>query len=196
MPKTLTFLSDEITISICDLSDQLALVSLADSDGQPFIAESTTSAGEVTPSPSATQNVLNFPPQAISLEEFAGYLTFEVSQKEFFVQKTSATDILEQVTQSVADQAEKNARIANPVVTQACIAKSKDDGLWYRAQITSLSADNAVVMFVDFGNSTDVILSDILEIDESLVKTPAIALPCRLAAESADHNLTQWADGR
>ena len=188
--------ADEITVNITELTDQLASVSLSTVDGQPFIAESTTTTTQASPARPSTQPVLNYTPQAINVEEWPGYLTVEVSQEEFYVQKTGDTELLEQVTQSVAEQGESNSVITDPAVGQACIAKFRDDGLWYRAEIKSVSADSALVMFVDFGNCSDVDRSEIREIDAALAKTPAIAVPCRLSAEAPGQNLTDWAQGR
>lgn len=198
------------------MTDRLASVTLSSvADGQPFVpaaappaaappaaappatAPPVVPAAEASPPRPAPQAVRSFKrSQSIYIEEFAGYMTHEVSQQEFYIQKTSDTELLEQVTNQVAQEAAANDLLTNPSVGQACIATFKDDGAPYRASVTSVAADSLDVLFVDFGNSADVERSEIREISEALSVIPPLAVHCRLINQSPDHSLTDWAAGK
>lgn len=182
------------------IEDDAIIVMLYNASRESFLADSPSAAPSAAPSqsvttPSPQQAVLNISTQTCQVGSFKGYLSFEVSQQEFYVQKTADTELLESVTAQVQEQA-GSAVITSPIVGQACIAKFKDDGAWYRAEIKSVSDSEVMVLFVDFGNSSSVDKSDILVITEELSKIPAIAMACGLTAENPEQNLTSWAAGK
>lgn len=175
------------------------MVCLSTVDGKNFSSASQSAPAKVeapsSPPQSIAQSVYKFPPQSNRDGSFNGYLTFEVSQEEFYVQKTEDTDLIASVTDQV-QAASNNKPLSSPVVDQACIAKFSEDEAWYRAQITSISDSEVMVLFVDFGNSSSVTRSDILEISEELSRIPPLAVPCKLSSTAPDQNLTEWAAGR
>ena len=62
-------------------------------------------------------------------------------------------------------------------------------GMWYRAEVIGpVSADSARLLFIDFGNSSDVSLSKIQPLDESFAGIHRLALCCCLAKDS----VKQW----
>ena len=194
------YFSDEITVKVCGIDDKAVVVSLINGAGDSFLTESganSTTATPITkstPAAPATQPVLKIAAQQCQVGPFNGYLSHEVSQQEFYVQRTSDTELLDSVTTRVQDQS-ASPQIISPVIGQACIAKFRDDGAWYRAEITSISDTEVQVLFVDFGNSSSVDRADILVISEELSKIPAIAVPCKLTTQAPDQSLTEWAAG-
>jgi len=82
-----------------------------------------------------------------------------------------------------------------PAVGEACIARFSEDGVWYRAEVTQCSSDSYDVKFVDFGNSSCVVASDVLEISKELADIPTLAIRCSLVCEDNSQNLTDWATG-
>ena len=197
------YFSDEITVKVCGIDDKAVVVSLINSAGDSFLTESgansiiaspVTSPPKSTPAAPATQPVLKIAAQQCQVGPFNGYLSHEVSQQEFYVQRTSDTELLDSVTTRVQDQS-ASPQMTSPVIGQACIAKFRDDGAWYRAEIRAISDTEVQVLFVDFGNSSSVDRGDILVISEELSKIPAIAVPCKLTTQAPDQSLTDWAAG-
>ncbi|XP_021235763.1 RING finger protein 17 isoform X2 [Numida meleagris] len=75
----------------------------------------------------------------------------------------------------------KDMTVACPVEGQACIAKHRS-GNWYRAQIIGLPhPQEVVVKYIDFGSIANVPLTDILNIEDEFLSSPAKAINCRLA---------------
>ena len=72
-----------------------------------------------------------------------------------------------------------------PKVGGYCCALFDEDGLWYRAKVTSRGATEYVVFFLDYGNSATVKKSSLRALDPSLDpkagKYSPQALECRLA---------------
>ncbi|XP_068003982.1 RING finger protein 17 [Melanerpes formicivorus] len=79
-----------------------------------------------------------------------------------------------------------------PVEGQACIAK-REDGNWYRAQITGLPSDQEVtVKYVDFGNVAHLTLKDIRRIRKEFLSVPEKAIRCKLAFIEPYEGTKEW----
>lgn len=171
-------------MKVSSVDGGVAVVSLTDSNGQPFSPEQSTSKAQHT----------EFPKLNIVTGDFAGYLVYEdVEESVFYIQKTEDTDLINQVASDVEKLSLTDAPVDSPMVGQACIAKFKDDGVWYRAEILSTTNGVISVRFIDYGNSTTVEKSELRHIDEQLNKIPPLAVPCQHAASAAGLNLTDWA---
>lgn len=71
-----------------------------------------------------------------------------------------------------------------------CIALFSDDNLWYRAEIIDKDGDDLCVLFVDYGNMSQVNIADLREIPADLVKIPPQAFLCKL--EGFDSICGSW----
>lgn len=71
-----------------------------------------------------------------------------------------------------------------------CLALFSDDNLWYRAEIVNKVGDDLCVLFVDYGNMSQVNIADMREIPSDLVETPPQALLCKL--EGFDSMCRSW----
>lgn len=148
-------------------------------------------------SPAVSKQICaKFATQTIIIGEVKGYLVHEVSQKEFYIQLTSDTELLEDVMQKVVDLSGTSSQVVNPTVGQACIAKFSEDGNWYRAEITECRDGGALVLFVDYGNSSVTEGKDLLEISSELSNIPPLAIRCCLTVEDPSKSLTEWAAGK
>ena len=142
-----------------------------------------------------SQPCRKFPPQPGYPSKFLGYLTYEVSQQEFYIQLTEDTDLIGQIVAAVQTESATSMQIVQPVIGQACIARYRDDMAWYRAQIMNCSPDGIEVFFVDFGNTSREHPTEILEISEGLSNTHPLAVRCSLVTQDATQSLTAWAQG-
>lgn len=187
---------DEITVKVLSVKNGRALTILINAAGEQFFK------GEeqpiVTPiSKTKSTPMKTFPKLKLELGAFKGYLTHEVSQLEFYIQKTSDTELIERVTEKV--QAEStNEMITAPRCGQACLAMFKDDldeGAWYRAEVRAVSDSSSEVFYIDFGNSSIVTKSEMVDISEELRDIAPLAVPCKVETEAPEKNLTEWAAG-
>uniref|UniRef100_A0A3Q1FQ24 Tudor domain containing 6 n=1 Tax=Acanthochromis polyacanthus TaxID=80966 RepID=A0A3Q1FQ24_9TELE len=61
-----------------------------------------------------------------------------------------------------------------------CIARFSDDQLWYRAEIISKAGDELSVIFIDYGNKSQVNSTDVREVPPVLFEIPPQAFLCEL----------------
>ncbi len=110
-------------------------------------------------------------------------VTFVVSCDEFFCQllsKKSEFDVLmNRLFAYYADGGESRV-LASADVGRLCAASFGKDGSWYRAKITAVSGNSVEVLYVDFGNSETLPLSDIIELEPQFCEMPVQALKCCL----------------
>ena len=86
-----------------------------------------------------------------------------------------------------------NAQIfVNPAIGDCCAAIYSDDNRWYRSKITNFSDDNqqAVVQFLDYGNSDFVDCNKLMCLNERFCVLPAFSLLCKLAGSSVAESWT------
>ncbi|KAG7508685.1 hypothetical protein JOB18_021228 [Solea senegalensis] len=74
-----------------------------------------------------------------------------------------------------------------------CIVLFSDDHLWYRAEVTDRKGDALSVLFVDYGNKSQVSITDVREIPVELVVLPPQAFLCEL--EGFNCSCGSWASG-
>lgn len=75
----------------------------------------------------------------------------------------------------------------------SCIALFSDDSLWYRAEVVCINADNLSVRFVDYGNVSQVCITDVRAMPPDLVEVPSQAFLCEL--EGFDFSNGSWDSG-
>ncbi|CAF1500647.1 unnamed protein product [Rotaria sp. Silwood1] len=77
-----------------------------------------------------------------------------------------------------------------PRIKTLVVARYADDGKWYRAWVKSicLQRQQATVFFVDFGNESTVMFSDICPCPESVRTLPWLGIRVRLTNETMTHD--------
>nr|XP_061806788.1 tudor domain-containing 6-like [Nerophis lumbriciformis] len=74
-----------------------------------------------------------------------------------------------------------------------CIAFFADDQLWCRAEVLNKNGDVLSVVFVDYGNTSEITITDVREISSDLLETPKQAFLCKL--EGFDDPNGSWCEG-
>ncbi|KAI3363634.1 hypothetical protein L3Q82_001266 [Scortum barcoo] len=74
-----------------------------------------------------------------------------------------------------------------------CIALFLDDHLWYRAEVIDKESDKLLVFFVDYGNNSQVSITDVREMPSDLMETPPQAFFCELEGFDASNGF--WDSG-
>lgn len=90
---------------------------------------------------------------------------------------TAVANIMEQV-RNYAAATEADFRGFRPNSNKMCVAKSSDDGQWYRAACLAQEEDTFVLFFADFGFVEEVAPANILPVDPALMKAPLLANHC------------------
>ncbi|KAM4043964.1 RING finger protein 17 [Anomaloglossus baeobatrachus] len=108
-----------------------------------------------------------------------------VSEKEY----RSTVDKMQEVYNS---RGADDWQILCPVLGEACVAKYESEEDWYRAEIMDLlSAQEAIIKYVDFGNISKVNISGLRTLKEEFMALPIQAIGCRLAYIQP-HSAGQW----
>ncbi|XP_076613051.1 tudor domain-containing 6 [Chaetodon auriga] len=74
-----------------------------------------------------------------------------------------------------------------------CIALFSDDHLWYRAEIINKNGEELSVFFVDYGNMSQVSVTDVRKMPADLMKPPPQAFLCEF--EGFDASCGSWDSG-
>uniref|UniRef100_A0AAQ4S6G2 Tudor domain containing 6 n=1 Tax=Gasterosteus aculeatus aculeatus TaxID=481459 RepID=A0AAQ4S6G2_GASAC len=124
------------------------------------------------------------------------YITAINDAQTFWCQRTDSED-LEKVTSSVSkllDGADHKPVDPGSVSRGSlCIALFSDDGFWYRAEVIDKDGDELSVLFVDYGNETQLNFADVREMPPDLMETPPQAFLCEL--EGFDASRGSWDSG-
>ncbi|XP_054474688.1 tudor domain-containing 6 isoform X2 [Anoplopoma fimbria] len=118
------------------------------------------------------------------------YITAIDDAQTFWCQPADSGD-LEKITSSVskvldaADHKHIDPGFLPP--GSPCIALFSDDGFWYRAEVIDKDGNELSVLFVDYGNKTQVNFKDVREIPPDLMETPSQAFLCELEGFDASH---------
>ena len=108
------------------------------------------------------------------------YIAVVLSPQSFFLHLVSEQNDLTDLATQLKSQAPRAPNLQNPRVNDQCVALFTEDGSWYRAIITDLQADTATVLFVDYGNTASVNISNIKSLSQELSKKPVFAFECKL----------------
>lgn len=121
------------------------------------------------------------------------YVTAINDTQTFWCQSANSEE-LDRITESVSEAAvQADGMYINPkdlFPGRPCIALFSDDQLWYRAEVISKDGNNMSVLFVDYGNTSQVQVTDVREIPPLLADIAPQAFLCHL--EGFDASCGSW----
>jgi len=109
-------------------------------------------------------------------------VVFVASPGEFYCQLNSESEAMISLMDLMYEfyaEKDKGSRIAKPSVGSYCVALFSDMS-WYRGKLTQVATERASVFYIDYGNTEDVPMSDVKELDPQFCVLPAQALRCSL----------------
>ena len=111
-------------------------------------------------------------------------VSYSESPDRFWIQLVEYNDALEELMASLNSQEWLSKRRPIPFSALssgvACCVSYDEDGRFYRGEITKATASEVTVLYVDYGNSTTVAPSAVLQLAHDFVALPAQALQCQL----------------
>lgn len=116
------------------------------------------------------------------------------SLHRFWCQKTERSSSLRRLMQNL--QSHYAFTHPQPIVESICVARSPDDGMWYRSRIMASSHSPIVdVRLIDFGHIQKVPLRDVRPIDPAFLRLNAQAFQCCLfgGRSPSDPTAANWA---
>uniref|UniRef100_H3DPS0 Tudor domain-containing protein n=1 Tax=Tetraodon nigroviridis TaxID=99883 RepID=H3DPS0_TETNG len=104
-------------------------------------------------------------------------VTYVENPNKFWCQSTEKSSSLRRLMQNL--QSHYAFGHPQPIVESVCVARSPDDGMWYRARIMAGPRSPVVdVRLVDYGAVQKVPLRDVRPIDPAFLRLSAQAFPC------------------
>ena len=174
--------------------NSVVMLELVDSDGQS-LAEQMISAGVAKPSNASSlsdKNTTVVPPPDLDLPtsgRFQTSVTFAVSPLEFWVQskdmeKQQSLNTLMETLQSFYSDLSNHHHIS-PAIGSAYCSKY-EDGFYYRCKVVEIFPSNGTVkvLYIDFGNSSTIQASSLLQLQPQFTTFNNFAAKCSLSGFS------------
>ncbi|XP_033738269.1 uncharacterized protein LOC117325879 [Pecten maximus] len=110
----------------------------------------------------------------------SAYISQVNSISHFYIQLAKLAAQLEVLMEKLDKTCGAKSRPSMIVPGMACAAKFSGDEMWYRATVVEVNADDADVLFIDYGNSEVVSFDNICEISQDCLSLPPQAIQCSL----------------
>ncbi|XP_042359677.1 tudor domain-containing 6 [Plectropomus leopardus] len=123
------------------------------------------------------------------------YVTAVNDAQTFWCQPADSEE-LNKITSSVSevgDAADKHIDPGALSPRSPCVALFSDDQFWYRAEVIDKVGEELSVLFVDYGNKSQVNITDVKEMPPKLMESPPQAFLCEL--EGFDASQGSWDSG-
>ncbi|XP_026530792.1 RING finger protein 17 [Notechis scutatus] len=129
--------------------------------------------------------------------EVAAVVSYIHSPGDFYIQLLEQgpefAAFLNKVEEVYENEAGPDLQILCPTHGQPCVAKFKDDGVWYRAQVIGLPGHQEVeVKYVDYGNTAKINIKEMRKIKDEFLVPPEKAIRCKLAYIKPCKEATEW----
>lgn len=134
-------------------------------------------------------------PDHLEGQQLEAYITVVNDDLTFYCQSADSEE-LNKLTLSVSEFANAVDKRIDPdhfSPGTPCIALFCDDKLWYRAEVINNNGDVFSVLFVDYGNVSQVSITDVRKMPSLLVEIPPQAFLCEL--EGFDTSCGSWDSG-
>ncbi|XP_061742481.1 tudor domain-containing 6-like isoform X1 [Nerophis ophidion] len=124
------------------------------------------------------------------------YISAVYDAQSFWCQSLDSVE-LDKLFESLSEigNADRNEHVTISTLSPGtpCVALFAEDQLWCRAEVLNRNGRELSVLFVDYGNTSQVSDSDVREITDDLLTTPPQAFLCKL--EGFDMCRGSWCDG-
>ena len=145
-------------------------------------------ASEILEEGSTAQQNCNYPVQNLNSGHiFHAYASEVKSPSQFYLQLVSQESDLSDLAEEVNEFYNRNLDVVKPLtdakVNKPCVAQYTDEdgnAAWYRAKIVEIQDDIATVVFVDYGNSESVHVSELKEVTDKYLEIKPYAVYCQM----------------
>ncbi|KAM8833034.1 tudor domain-containing 6 isoform 2-T2 [Synchiropus picturatus] len=123
----------------------------------------------------------------------AAYASCIVEPKFFWCQpENSDLTTISTLSQEAGSNGQEVTNPETLVPGSPCLALFTSDNQWYRAQVISRVENKVQVVFIDYGNESEVELQDVRVLPKSLLDLPPLAFLCSL--RGFDDTMGAWMD--
>ena len=113
-------------------------------------------------------------------ETYDVYTSSVESPSRFWLQLASSEEALATIQEKVKSSSASSSQLLNPLPGTTCCSKFSGDECWYRSVVKAKRSTGVDVLFVDYGNSEVVQLSDVRVVKPELLAWEAQAFCCTL----------------
>ena len=176
-------LSEYVEDNSSEIIDDSSLIDVKDF-AQTSIATSSSMDETIDPTPLSPSSIVDeycsiFPPAEISPKEEI-LCTFVRSATKLSFQLLKYESVLNNITELLAEEPKEMFQSSDLEKGSGVIARSVQDDNWYRAVVIDASDENITVLFIDYGNTEDVPLSNLRKITDERFLEPATCITCKL----------------
>ena len=153
----------------------------SNSSAQPSSQHSSDAGGDVAVVTKTPPTSFTYPITPEVNTRLQVMVVFATSPNNFFCQDSETSHRLDEVMEKLAQYCPTAPLISSVAVGQPCAALYPADGCWYRAEVMEVTGSQALVQFVDYGNSEVIDVSSIVALQSDLVSLPVQAFWCSLS---------------
>ena len=164
-----------VSVKLFDTSVPDKDVNIANDLSAPSAAKSSQTQSDVQIAP--VTPVMNSPMECS--------VSFVVSPRDFYCQLTSEAEPFDRLMNKLYayyGEQEEGASLRSPVVGTYCAAPYSSDGSWYRGRLKDVTSKGVSVHYIDYGNTDQVEVEKLRELDPEFLGMPAQALKCQLSS--------------
>nr|XP_042912960.1 RING finger protein 17 [Parasteatoda tepidariorum] len=107
-------------------------------------------------------------------------LKFENPKEDYEIEHNQVHDAFLQLIAELREKADSFPKLKEPLPGMPCCAKYSYDQNWYRCEVTDLTEDGVVVLYVDYGNTEVVSPNDLRELESRFIEFPVQVYFCEL----------------
>lgn len=136
--------------------------------------------------------ILRFKQQEFQEGQKLNVYVTAITDAQIFWCQSADSDELEQISESLAKAGDSadSVNLESLSLGSPCIALYSEDQLWYRAEVSNKTEDEVSLFFVDYGDISQVKLSNVRPITPEMIKNPVQAFLCEL--EGFDSSEGSW----
>ncbi|XP_026195132.1 tudor domain-containing protein 6 isoform X2 [Anabas testudineus] len=156
--------------------------------------QTVSNIGELTISTGNVNTCLYKKPNISKNDRVEGYASVIVEPNFFWCQYANTEDLCKvSMLAQEAGQAQQDVMLMHTFSPGSpCLALFSSDTQWYRAQVIQRTDDTLHVLFVDYGNESDVNIKDVRSLPQSVLEIAPQAFLCSL--NGFDHSKGSWED--
>ena len=175
-----------------NLNDSI-LMNKVHAPGETSVASSVVE--EPCPSGGGPVEPVKLPVRSLQPGDVDVYVSSVVSMERFYVhlaeEEDQLDDLVEMLNQSYGAEDASQCKIRKPEPGMLCCAKWAEDGQWYRGEVRGTVDDGVEVIFVDYGNTENVVPSDVKELDSEFCTINPFTIECKLNIEDPSVEMSE-----
>lgn len=166
-------LNNSLIIYVDDVIDARLIVTIYDTQGYKI--------NVVEPDDGAFESVEPLCPLPVFYSTLYGWVS-HVTAESIFVQPTGFSDTLAQLLDQLYQHYNESI-LEMPIIPEVDLmyAVRSSDGNWYRGRVVSIEEEKATFLYVDYGNTESVDITEVRELEAQFLELHMLAIEVRVS---------------